>query len=54
MVRVGLLLAERHFPRWAQSRLRIALEEMRRHETTSRAPQSGARSFRAAAPGFAH
>jgi hypothetical protein len=27
---VGLLLAERHFARWAQSRLRIALEELQR------------------------
>lgn len=27
---VGLLLAERHFPRWAQSRLRASLEELRR------------------------
>lgn len=54
MVRVGLLLAERHFPRWAQSRLRTALEELRRHGTKSRARQSEARSFQAAAPGFAH
>jgi hypothetical protein len=27
---VGLLLAERHFPRWAQSRLRASLEELHR------------------------
>src|SRR5262245_45035073 len=29
---VGLLLAERHYPRWAQARLRAAVEELRRRE----------------------
>jgi hypothetical protein len=32
---VGLLLAERHFPRWAQARLRAALEELQRLERTA-------------------
>jgi len=27
---IGLLLAERHFPRWAQARLRAAVEELHR------------------------
>ena len=32
---VGLLLAERHFPRWAQSRLRVCLEELQRRSGRS-------------------
>jgi hypothetical protein len=36
---VGLLLAERHFPRWAQTRLRAAVEELqRRRFVTAAAP----------------
>ena len=54
MVRVGLLLAERHFPRWAQSRLRAALEELRRNETSPRAAQRDVRSFPTSVPRFAH
>jgi hypothetical protein len=33
---VGFLLAERHFPRWAQSRLRVCLEKL--HRGSGRAP----------------
>lgn len=31
---VGLLLAERHYPRWAQGRLRAAIEALRRRGTS--------------------
>ena len=38
---VGLLLAERHYPRWAQARLRAAIEHLRRGEAraTDTAPR---------------
>jgi len=32
---IGLLLAERHFPRWAQARLRAAVEELHRRGPVS-------------------
>ena len=35
---VGLLLAERHYPRWAQARLRAALEQLRRSEADAVTP----------------
>ncbi len=55
MVRVGLLLAERHFPRWAGSLLRAAIEELRRGETTTtRGSRRDLGPFRAPAPRYAH